>query len=135
MENLFNKAQFKQYLLVNILVAKNYLKKIEGIENDFAANGLEALNLIKDNLHREFYYDIILMDCNMPIMDGYTASKEILSMVNEGIIPPLTIIATTASSSQFDHENCFSHGMTDIISKPFGKQQLREKMEIYFKNN
>jgi CheY-like chemotaxis protein len=119
---------------INISVLTRYFQDFKDCVFDLAFNGLQAVETVKLKAKRNDFYDIILMDCNMPVMDGFTASKVILSLAHDGIIPPPIIIASTASASQLDHENCFKHGMTDIISKPFGKKQLREKMEIYLKN-
>ena len=71
------------------------------------------------------------MDCNMPIMDGFEASRIILDMMKNKIIKELVIIASTANASPLDYENCFKCGMTDYLSKPFSKVQMREKIDKY----
>lgn len=70
--------------------------------------------------------DLILMDCQMPIMDGYTASQKIREIDSDVII-----IAFTANTLQSDYNKCISVGMDDYISKPFSNLQLIEKIDYY----
>ncbi|MDD5373706.1 MAG: ATP-binding protein [Sulfurimonas sp.] len=90
-------------------IAKELLEKV-GVEADIASNGKEALEMIKE---RE--YDAVLMDCQMPVMDGYEATK-ILREYDK--FKDIAIIAMTANSMQSDKEQCFLVGMNDIITKP-----------------
>ncbi len=106
---------------LNALVAAKLLNKI-GIENiDFATNGREVIQKIHD-----VDYDLILMDCQMPIYDGYEATKELRSL---GIRTP--IIALTASVSDEDVEECFNAGMNNHLSKPIQINQLQEVVNKY----
>jgi CheY-like chemotaxis protein len=93
-----------QKLIVRIL-------KILGEEVDIANNGLEALNAA---LKKK--YDIILMDIQMPEMDGYEATHRIRSDVSKAHQP--VIIAMTANALQGDREKCMEAGMNDYMSKP-----------------
>ncbi len=79
-----------------------------GIYADVAYNGQEALNAIE---HKQ--YTLILMDCQMPVMDGYEATR--LIRARKLNIP---IIAMTANAMPGDKEKCLSAGMNDYISKP-----------------
>jgi len=90
-------------------IAKELLKKV-GVKTNFASNGMEALEMVKKN-----EYDAVLMDCQMPVMDGYEATK-ILKADNR--FKNIPIIAMTANSTQADKEQCLLIGMSDIITKP-----------------
>ena len=96
--------------LVNQQVALGILKKLS-ITPDIAVNGLQVLELAKAN-----NYDLILMDCLMPEMDGYEAT---LALRNTSSTENIPIIALTANAQQSDRERCIEAGMNDFISKPF----------------
>ena len=117
---------------INILVISKYLKSFNDCKFDLAFNGRQAVDTVLQKSKELFFYDIILMDCNMPIMDGFEATKQIMAMVKESSIPNLIIIASTANASQIEYEKCFESGMTDYLTKPFGKVLLREKLDKYF---
>lgn len=85
-----------------------------GVQFDEAVDGQDAVKKASGG-----EYDIILMDVRMPVMDGYTASKEILKSRNN-----LKIIALTATSGQEEREKSISAGMTTVLSKPFTEEQL-----------
>ncbi len=102
---------------VNQIVASGMLRKL-GCEVDLAENGERAL-LALDNHH----YDLVLMDCQMPIMDGFEATRHIRSRPELGAVP---IIAVTANVMQGDRERCLASGMNDYITKPYNKDTLRE---------
>lgn len=98
--------------LINQKVAVANLKKF-GHMVDIAKNGLEAVEMVRKN-----YYDLILMDIQMPEMDGYEATTIIREEEAEkGTHTP--IIAMTANSFEADRERCLAIGMDDYISKPF----------------
>jgi len=113
---------------VNQLVAKAILSKL-GYKVMIAFNGQEAVDLIKINS-----FDAILMDCHMPIMDGYDATRVIRSELNKKDLP---IIAVTANVMHGDREKCYSAGMNDYITKPYERHVLLEVLEkwINIKNN
>jgi CheY-like chemotaxis protein len=90
-----------------------------GYRADSAENGAGALACLS---HRD--YDLILMDCQMPTMDGYEATQEIRRCQGQrGHIP---IIAVTANSMEGDKERCLQAGMDDYIAKPIKAELLRE---------
>jgi PAS domain S-box-containing protein len=89
---------------------------------DVAGNGKEVLEMMKIN-----EYDLILMDCQMPEMDGYTATR-IIRRDMEGDKQRIPIIAITASALKHDEEKVFESGMDDFIPKPFDPKQLFEKI-------
>ena len=97
---------------VNQKVALHMLARL-GYRADLAANGLEVLSAVKRQ-----HYDIILMDVQMPEMDGLEASRRVRAMATaEGIRGPW-IIALTANAMQGDRELCLSAGMDDYVTKP-----------------
>ncbi|WP_434563146.1 response regulator [Pseudomonas sp. D2-30] len=100
---------------VNQLVAKGMLVKL-GCEVVVAAHGAEGLDQLEQ---REF--DLVLMDCNMPVMDGYEASRQIR---RSGRWPDLPIVALTANAMPEERERCRAAGMSDYLSKPFRREEL-----------
>jgi PAS domain S-box-containing protein len=95
---------------VNQKVIENVLKKA-GAEADIANNGLEAVGFLK----QENQYDIIIMDLQMPEMDGYAATKYIRNVMNISV----PIIAMTASALKGEKSKCLEIGMNDYLTKPF----------------
>ena len=104
--------------MFNQKIATAMLKKL-GLTTDIASNGMEVLDKISGT-----NYDMILMDCQMPKMDGYEATAKIRTdeKIKGQHIP---IVAMTAHSSQEDRESCFKSGMDDYIAKPFKIDDLR----------
>lgn len=98
---------------------KEYLKNI-----DFAINGKEALDMFGTSR-----YDIILMDIQMEVMDGLTATRKIRE-IEKSTNTHVPIIAVTANALLGDKENCISAGMDDYISKPFKIEDLIAKMKV-----
>jgi signal transduction histidine kinase len=115
---------------VNQLVIKAHLGNL-GIHYDIAENGLEAINLYLQSPQR---YDAILMDCEMPEMDGFLATREIsaLSAQNGWKMPP--ILALTAHAMSDIEQRCRESGMCDFILKPLDLQSLSKKLCKYLDN-
>ena len=104
---------------VNVEVAKAMLESL-GLQAHVARNGLEALQAV-----RAGDYEAVLMDCQMPLMDGFAATSAIRRDEREAGKPrTLPIIAITANALQGDREACLAAGMDDYLSKPFSQQQL-----------
>ncbi|OON63666.1 hybrid sensor histidine kinase/response regulator [Massilia sp. KIM] len=104
---------------VNVEVAKAMLESL-GLETHCARNGEEAFNAV-----REGGWDAVLMDCQMPVMDGFAATSAIRRHEREaGRARTLPVIAITANALQGDREACLAAGMDDYLSKPFTQQQL-----------
>jgi len=108
---------------INQLVGMKQLKKL-GYAVDIVGNGLEALEAWK----REGY-DVILMDCQMPEMDGYAATQKIRELEIGRDCKPVRIVAMTASAMQGDRELCLAAGMDDYISKPVDTVELQGALE------
>lgn len=93
------------------------------------SNGQEAVNEITRNS-----YDLVLMDCQMPVMDGFEASRQIITLKNQGIVPRKTpILALTANAMKGDRQRCLDAGMDDYITKPVRKKELKEKIYFWIK--
>ncbi|MDY0976197.1 response regulator [Massilia sp. CFBP9012] len=104
---------------VNVEVARAMLEGL-GLETHCATNGQEALHAV-----HEGGWDAVLMDCQMPVMDGFAATGEIRRHEREmGRARALPVIAITANALQGDREACLAAGMDDYLSKPFTQQQL-----------
>ena len=102
-----------------------------GCEVDIAENGMEALEAL-----RRASYDIVLMDCQMPVMDGYEATRKIREREKSaaggfpGIEPPhIVIIALTAHAMTGDRQLCLDAGMDDYLSKPFSLGSISAMLE------
>lgn len=100
---------------VNQLVAKGMLAKL-GCQVQVAAQGVEALEFLEQET-----FDLVLMDCNMPVMDGYEASRRIRQ---SGRWPELPIVALTANAMPEERERCRAAGMNDYLAKPFRREEL-----------
>ncbi|MGB3467067.1 MAG: response regulator, partial [Cyclobacteriaceae bacterium] len=105
---------------VNVLVARRFLTKW-GVELSYAKNGEEGF--IKAT---EESYDLILMDLQMPVMDGYEAARGIRSL---GVKTP--IIALTASALIDKNDKIYASGIDDAVTKPFDPKELFEKISKY----
>lgn len=111
----------------NQMVAKSMLME-SGFLADVASDGHEALRLAQDNL-----YELILMDCNMPVMDGYEATRKIRELNGEnGQVP---IFAMTAVDNPNEIRRCLDVGMNDFLLKPINLTMLRKKMAKLFDLN
>ncbi len=101
---------------INQLVLSQMLKSL-GYPHDIAEHGVEALSF----LARETY-ELVLMDCQMPELDGYETTQRIRSAENDG--EHLTIVALTAHATHGEREKCLAAGMDDYLAKPLRQKQL-----------
>ena len=108
---------------VNQQVALGILQ-IHGYDVTLAGNGREALDA-----HAQAAFDLILMDCHMPEMDGFAATKQIRERERSSIGKRVPIIALTANAMAQDREDCLAAGMDDHMSKPFGVVKIREMLD------
>ena len=109
----------------NVMVAVHMLGRL-GFSCDVASNGEEALEKIRANRGK---YAAVLMDVQMPCMDGFEVTNIIREEEKAKNLPHLTIIAMTAHALRGDKERCLKAGMDDYISKPFQPQELKEKLD------
>jgi len=112
----------------NQLLAVMVLKKF-GCQVDVAVNGEEAVTAFKNNKE----YDLILMDCQMPVMDGFEATgqiREIEKTLDTNSHVP--IIALTANALKGDRQKCINAGMDDYLSKPFNINQIQSILSQWF---
>jgi PAS domain S-box-containing protein len=105
---------------INRLYAKSILKNWNCYV-DIAENGLVAVEKVKNNS-----YDVVLMDIQMPVMDGYEATRAIRSMGDDKCHVP--IVALTANATKVDVERCLASGMDDYLPKPFTPDDLHRKI-------
>jgi signal transduction histidine kinase/DNA-binding response OmpR family regulator len=104
--------------LVNQRVAMRMLEKL-GCRVDLASNGQEAIERLTQH-----DYDLVFMDCQMPVMDGYEATAAIRASSHE--VSTVPIVAMTAYALPSDRDRCLAAGMTDYVSKPIEASQLRD---------
>ncbi len=109
----------------NILVAQHLIEHL-GYSCDIARNGIEGLQLLRQSRR---HYAAVLMDVQMPEMDGYTATRLIREEEKEFNLPHMPIIGVTAHALTGDRDKCIEAGMDDYISKPFHAEQLKIKLD------
>ncbi len=108
---------------VNQKVALKQLESL-GFTADVAANGQEALEMTL-----RFAYDVVLMDCQMPVLDGFDATRRLHELHREGRLRQRPIVvALTANAMKEDREKCLAAGMDDYLSKPVHKEDLRQML-------
>ncbi|MBF0243143.1 MAG: response regulator [Desulfamplus sp.] len=124
------KKQLKKILVVednetNMIVAKSLLSKL-GYNADGAFNGKDGVDKIKAT-----HYDVVFMDCQMPVMDGFTATRMVREFEKDRG-SRLPIVAMTANAMKGDKERCIEAGMDDFISKPVDPEQLALILKKFF---
>lgn len=124
---LFQKLNIKVLVVddnqANCLVAGGMLDKI-GCEYEFAYNGKDAI----DRISRKSF-DLVLMDCNMPVMDGYEATAIIRRLESES--NSLPVVAMTANNTTAEKERCLAAGMNDFIAKPLSVEALHRVLSSW----
>jgi CheY-like chemotaxis protein len=129
--NMFEDQEIKPPSNLSILVAEDnpinqkvvmLTLRMMGLSCDIAKNGIEAFEMYKKDR-----YQVILMDMQMPVLDGVSATEKIRSFeVSETIEEPTYIIALTANAFIEDKQRCIEAGMNDFLSKPFKEDGLRK---------
>jgi CheY-like chemotaxis protein len=110
---------------VNQHVVSRMLQKL-GWKHHLVSNGREVIHALN-----EFHFDLILMDCQMPEMDGYQATRMVRTSEETLSNRNIPIIALTANAIQGDEEKCRKSGMNDYLSKPIGKSALDLMLRKY----
>ncbi len=111
---------------VNQLVASTVLEKL-GCTVEITEDGKQTIELLKQK-----NFDVVLMDCQMPVMDGYTATKLIRQNEQQLKTNPIPIIALTANAMEGDREKCLAAGMDEYLVKPFTQEQLSSILLRFF---
>jgi len=105
--------------------------RLLGLTAELASNGQEAVDATAKGT-----YDAVIMDCQMPVMDGFVATQTIRDREAENADGTrLPIIALTANAMQGDREQCIANGMDDYLSKPVSSAQLREMLSKWLRND
>lgn len=118
--------------LINQKITVQFLKKLGFTQIDTYNNGLEAVEGIQKQASRHQPYHMILMDVQMPVMDGYDATRR-LREDPEDAVRRILIIALTASAIQGDQERCLASGMNDYLAKPVLLGALKKKFSKYLR--
>ena len=101
-----------------------------GCSVQIARDGEEAVRAIKESA-----YDLVLMDCHMPVMDGFEATRVIRGNEgSDGVHERLPIVALTADAVKGDREQCLAAGMDDYLAKPFSQAELRSVLEKWLRH-
>ncbi|KAK0121260.1 hypothetical protein ONS96_011435 [Cadophora gregata f. sp. sojae] len=116
--------------LVNQKVALQFLKKLDFKGVDTYSNGLEAVEGIRKMAKEGHPYHMILMDVQMPVLDGYEATK-LLRKDSNSVVRGILVIALTASAIEGDREKCIESGMNDYLAKPVRLALLKKKFREY----
>ena len=102
----------------NRALLRAYLMRL-GFETLMAEDGEQALTSLAAG-----HFSLVLMDCQMPVMDGYDATRALRQREAEAGLPRLPVIALTAAAFENDREQCAAAGMDDFLSKPVVSEQL-----------
>ena len=105
---------------VNQTVIEAMLRSL-GYQVELVGDGAQAVSAV-----RERRFAAVLMDCRLPVMDGYEATRRIRDLGAQGRLP---IIALTANALQGDREACLQAGMNDYLAKPFKRMELQDVLD------
>ncbi|HEY8508098.1 MAG TPA: response regulator [Steroidobacteraceae bacterium] len=132
-----NSSAMPQYTSARVLLVEDNrtnkevalrMLKTFGVEAATASDGAEAVARI-----REGEWDLVLMDCQMPVMDGYAATQAVRAWEQENGRPRVAIVAMTANAMQGDREKCLAAGMDDYVTKPIKRDVLAAALARYLK--
>lgn len=123
----FDTSKYKILIVEDNIVNQKVTARLlegAGYRCDVAANGLEAVEAVQ-----RIHYHLVLMDCQMPEMDGFEATKQIRKL--DAPLREIPIVAMTANAMQGDREACIQAGMDDYLSKPVKKDALYSTLENF----
>ena len=134
-QNIFDQPKSRVLVVddevFNIIVIENFCKSL-GILVEKALNGEEALMKLKAcSSDRRSPIKAIFMDINMPVKDGYQATKEIQEMINNGEVERVPVIGVTAYGSKEKIEKGYNSGMAEVLIKPLSKEVIMEVLSYY----
>lgn len=123
--------QTKRVLVVdddplNRLFLQKVLEKLDMTDFEFAENGELALGKVKDSA-----FDLVFMDCQMPLMDGYTAARHLRAYEEETGQNRIPVVAITANAMMGDRQKCLDAGMDDMITKPFTVESVQSALATW----
>ena len=113
---------------VNALVGTHALHRL-GLDVIEATTGTAVVERMCTNGQRP---DLVLLDCQMPVMDGYEAARQIRAYERRHGLPAVPLVALTANVFQSDRDRCREVGMDAFLAKPFGDEQLRSVLELFW---
>jgi CheY-like chemotaxis protein len=100
-----------------------------GCDVDIVQNGQQALDVLKNS-----HYDLVLMDCQMPEMDGFEATRLFRHYETDKVYLVFLIVAVTASVLNDERAACLACGMDDVLAKPFKRKELATTLERWLKH-
>lgn len=112
---------------VNQMVIKGHLKKL-GIKPVIVQNGLEVVEAMEDE---QCHWDLILMDCEMPVMDGFEATKQIRVNEKSRADRPILIVGLSAHALDISRNKAMAIGMDEYLTKPIDFNLLTETLNKY----
>ncbi|KAI0433253.1 putative histidine kinase HHK1p [Xylaria sp. FL1042] len=115
---------------INQKIAIQYVRRLGYIYVDAYENGLKAVEGLRRKAREGKPYHVVLMDVQMPVLDGYEATKLLRQDPNEEV-RSILVIAMTASAIQGDREKCLAAGMNDYLAKPVKVDLLKRKLDMY----
>jgi len=115
---------------INAKIAMQYMYRLGYSRVDTYENGLKAVEGLREKARQGKPYHIILMDVQMPVLDGYEATRLLRSDPIESV-RKILVIAMTASAIQGDREKCLAAGMNDYLAKPVRSEVLKRKLDAY----
>lgn len=130
-----NRGSQKKTLVVdddpfNILALQSYLKSWN-VSVESAFNGKEAVDKVIEASNTDAPFDVVFMDCQMPIMTGYEATRALQELISTNEIKTVPIIACTAFNDEQPIKQCFEAGMCEVLKKPLSRAQFDEVAKVY----
>jgi CheY-like chemotaxis protein len=117
------------------LVAASFIVSKLGLKSQTAANGKEAIERLQESMNSGQYFSFILMDIQMPIMDGIQATKAINQMIQRRELYPVPVIALTAKKIDSQEKKIYKEcGMFDALGKPLIEQELQNIIKKFSTN-